>query len=98
MPNNEEKLRRKKILEDIKTESRKQFHDSLPMAEAEFKGLFDYLDETLSERECGHTNTLTREYLEKGGADTERVLTWLAEQGGYCDCEILGNAEELFEN
>ena len=25
------------------------------------------------------------------------VLEWLANKGGYCDCEILANVEEQFE-
>jgi hypothetical protein len=40
---------------------------------------------------------LTREYLNKKGlGNIEEILDWMASHGGYCDCEILSNIEELF--
>jgi hypothetical protein len=63
-----------------------------------FEGLFDYLDEKLSENDCDDTNNLTKEYLNGIGLEnSENVLEWLREHNGYCDCEILANVEELFE-
>lgn len=32
------------------------------------------------------------------GCDTEAVLTWLEDHGGSCDCEVLANIEEQFDN
>jgi hypothetical protein len=29
--------------------------------------------------------------------EPQSVLPWLAEQGGYCDCEVLANLDDLAE-
>lgn len=68
------------------------------MSRDNFKKLFDYLDSELREKGCDDTNRLTRSFLEQiDGVNTEEVLKWLANKGGYCDCEILANVEEQFE-
>jgi malonyl CoA-acyl carrier protein transacylase len=97
MPDKSEKQRRKELLDAMKTKSREEFIKNLPMGIEKFKRLFDYLDEELSENDCDDTNKLTRDFLEKNGQQNiETVLEWLADHGGYCDCEILANVEELF--
>jgi hypothetical protein len=63
-----------------------------------FKKLFEYLNIELGDRNCDHTNSITQVFLQENGIiDTENILTWLANNGGYCDCEILANVEEQFE-
>ena len=42
-------------------------------------------------------NILTREFLEKQKVDVESVLDWIINEGGGCDCEVLYNVEECFE-
>ena len=60
--------------------------------------LFNYLDQKLSENECDDTNKFTEEYLTKiKHKDLEGVFKKLSKNGGYCDCEILANCEELFQ-
>ena len=41
---------------------------------------------------------LTEAFLTNHGCDTEAVLTWLEDHGGSCDCEVLANIEEQFDN
>lgn len=63
-----------------------------------FIDLFDFLDNTLSDEECDNTMRLTRSYLAENQVEnTDEVLKWLSEHGGYCDCEVLMNVEEYFE-
>jgi glutamate/tyrosine decarboxylase-like PLP-dependent enzyme len=96
--NKEEKQRRKILLEEIQINTKRQFEDNLPMSRNKFKKLFDYLDKELSENECDDTNKLTQNYLNSIGQNNiDSVLEWLANNNGYCDCEILANVEELFE-
>lgn len=53
----------------------------------------------MEESGCDDTNILTATFLKnKKIENIEMVLDWLAENGGYCDCEILANVEEKFEN
>jgi len=95
----DEKERRKLILNELREKQQKEFELTLPMDRKVFENLFDYLDNKLGENSCDDTNKLTLEFLLKNKiGDKETVINWLAENGGYCDCEILANVEEKFEN
>ena len=55
--------------------------------------LLEYLDANLES--CDHTTTLAAKFLEGENLKRETVLSWLAENGGHCDCEVLANLAEL---
>lgn len=94
-----EKKRRKQILDELRQKQQEEFGLNLPMAREAFEKLFDDLDEHLEKVGCDDTNRLTIEFLRDNKMQNpENVLKWLAENGGYCDCEILANVEEKFEN
>lgn len=95
--NKQEKQRCKLLLKKLQNKGGGEFEKSLPMGKAFFQDLFDFLDEQLSEYECDESTGLTEAYLDHNRIDNkEEVLKWLAEKGGYCDCEILANVEEYF--
>jgi len=97
MPDRNEKEKRKQLLDELRQKAAEQFESSLPMSRDRFKMLFDYLDTELSEKDCDDTNRMTKTFLDQMGVqNTDEILKWLAENGGYCDCEILANVEELF--
>ena len=89
---------KRKALAEYKRRQKEAFLSSLPMPAQLFKELFDYLDVELSVEGCQDDLRLTRAFLESQGCDTEAVLSWLEENGGDCDCEVLGNIEEKFDN
>ena len=62
----------------------------MPLSHDDLRALFDGLDAALEDG-CDHTLRHTRELLRERGLDEERVLPWLAEYGGHCDCEVLAN-------
>jgi len=98
MADKSEKERRKEILNNLRTNAKQDFEDSLPTSRDNFKLLFDYLDIELEKRECDDTYALTRTFLNQINLDnSDIILEWLADKGGHCDCEILGNVEEQFE-
>ncbi|WP_294230656.1 DUF2695 domain-containing protein [uncultured Chryseobacterium sp.] len=95
----DEKARRKRILSELRQKQQQEFEQSLPIDREILANLFDYLDDQLEESGCDDTNILTATFLKnKKIENIEMVLDWLAENGGYCDCEILANVEEKFEN
>jgi hypothetical protein len=61
------------------------------------KELFSYVDSRLEVNECDHTLRFTLAFLALSKHDASPVLEWLEDAGGYCDCEVLNNAEEKFE-
>ena len=64
---------------------------AMPLSHDDLRALFDGLDVALEAEGCDHTLRLTRRLLGARGLDEERVLPWLAEYGGHCDCEVLAN-------
>ncbi|HLO43418.1 MAG TPA: DUF2695 domain-containing protein [Leadbetterella sp.] len=98
MPDKSEKERRKQIMDDLKNKADQKFESSLPMSRDNFKKLFDHLDTLLSDKDCDDTNSLTNTFLLQSNIENvNEILHWLADHGGYCDCEILANVEEQFE-
>ncbi len=85
-------------MDDLKRKTDHEFESSLPMDRENFQKLFDYLDTELTDKNCDDTNSLTKTFLLQSNIQkVDEVLEWLAEHGGYCDCEILANVEEQFE-
>ena len=41
--------------------------------------------------------TFTKKFLETQKVDVESVLDWIVNEGGGCDCEVIYNVEERFE-
>ena len=68
---------------------------SIPMPRQDLRDLFEHLDRE-GAAECDHTLRVTTEFLQKRGLDPARVIPWLHEHGGYCDCEVLANVEDEF--
>jgi hypothetical protein len=92
-----EKDKRKEILRQLKAKEKENFQSSLPIDKEIFQELFDYLDGNLGD-ECDHSLAMTIEFLkEKGIENIDKVVEWLNDNGGYCDCEVLINVEEKFE-
>ena len=89
---------KRRALAEYKRYQKEAFLASLPMPAELFRELFDYLDEQLGEMGCQHNLRLTEDFLQEHNCDTEAVLEWLRDNGGGCDCEVLGNIEEKFVN
>ena len=89
---------KKKMRQHYKDLQRQAFESSLPMERELFLELFDYLNEQSETTECNHDFSLTEQFLrDKQVNNVEEVLEFLRENGGYCDCEIIFNVEEKFE-
>ena len=93
-----DKARKKEILHELAEKNLTDFRKGLPIDEKIFPRLFDFLDVELGENNCNHTTVLTRNFLDSNGIkNTTAVIGWLADNGGYCDCEILANVEGQFQ-
>lgn len=86
---------RKRRLRDVERVERDTFAESMPISSTAFLGLLDWLDVELER--CDHTTKLTEQYLRELHLEPEAVLPWLADHGGYCDCEVFSNLYDLSE-
>lgn len=93
MANRPEKQNRKEALDRWKSEQRAAASKKLPLPNAELRSLFDYLDAELPVRGCDHSHRICLDWISQRSAPPEELLNWLRENGGYCDCEALANAE-----
>jgi hypothetical protein len=59
--------------------------------------LFEFVDRHLETERCDHSLRLTRSWLADAGLSSDRTVEWLRERGGHCDCEVVANAMEYWE-
>src|SRR4051812_6027699 len=87
---------RKEALKKVwKQQEHEKLVASIPLPHPELQDLFNYLDREGAPR-CDHTLRETVEFLRSRRLDEVRVVAWLREYGGYCDCEVIFNVEEKF--
>lgn len=92
MAGKEEKKRRKKIVSAIEQKQHAAEISRMPISIADLKALFEFLN--IPGRTCDHSHKSTLEFLNKQKLDAEKIIPWLEEYGGYCDCEVVFNVEE----
>jgi len=59
--------------------------------------MFAAVNDEFKRMGCDKTRRLTKAWLVEHGHDVETVFAWLEEHSGYCDCEVLTNAAQHFE-
>jgi len=92
-----DKAEKKQLAKEYAEKGRQEFLAALPIPPETFQKLFDYLDKQSEEKECNHNFDLTLEFLMSHHISAEPLLNWLRENGAGCDCEIIFNIEEQFE-
>ena len=94
MDKNEKKQMRQQWRDQQRSDARAKF----PLPPSDLKSLFDQLDTDLSQADCDHTRRFTKAWLESRGHDVTAVFVWLDDNGGFCDCEVLANSEQYFDD
>jgi len=98
MADRKDKRSRKEALDRWKAEQRAAAREKLPLTDDQMRAMFDVLDIEFPRRGCDHTLRLTRAWLESKGLPVEKVVAWLNDNGGFCDCEALANAEQAWQD
>ena len=89
-------ITKKKLLENwqqLSGEERERFISNLPEEQERIEDLFDYLDVQLERSPCSHDLKNTMQFLMERRLNMPRFMSWLNENGAYCDCEILQKVE-----
>jgi len=68
-----------------------------PLPNDKMEAMFDAVEITLEDAGCDHSLRMTTEWLRSNGVDVTAVVTWLKNNGGYCDCEVVANARDHWE-
>jgi hypothetical protein len=61
------------------------------------EALFDSVEMAIEDAGCDHSLRATTEWLSANGVDVGAVVTWLENNGGFCDCEVVANARDHWE-
>ena len=96
MISKDERKRRRAIVQGQRAEEATRQIAEMPIGLPQLGRLFDEFNAVLGEEPCDHSLRHTRQILRAQGESPESVIPWLAEFGGYCDCEVLGNVEEAW--
>lgn len=89
-------LRKHELKKAWKEQQCQQLAVSIPMPQQDLRDLFDHLDELCAS--CDHTLRYTMAFLKQRGLNAECIVTWLRDNGGYCDCEVIANVEDAVAN
>lgn len=80
-----------------KQQQRLAARGAFPIADSLLESLFDAVDERIDEEGCDHSLRFTTEWLVANEQPIERVMAWLSKNGGYCDCEVVANVADHWE-
>ena len=75
----------------------RELRDSIPMPCADLRDLFALLDREDAPT-CDHTLRETTLFLQQHNLDIEKIVPWLQSHGGYCDCEVIYNVQDKFQD
>lgn len=85
-----DKDQKKKLKAQFKQNEQNNLIASLPLPIDDLKELLTFLNRE-NVPACDHTLRESIEFLNSRNLDTEKVIPWLNEHGGYCDCEVIFN-------
>jgi len=70
---------------------------AFPLHDDKLEALFDAVEMALEDAGCDHSLRATTEWLSANGVDIGAVVVWLENNGGFCDCEVVANARDHWE-
>jgi hypothetical protein len=80
-----------------KNEQKTSAQAAFPLPNEVLEQLFAAVDSAVEEHGCDHTFRYTEKWLRESGRERDATFTWLREHGGYCDCEVVANAYDHWE-
>ncbi|HMO80616.1 MAG TPA: DUF2695 domain-containing protein [Pyrinomonadaceae bacterium] len=80
-----------------KAEQKASAKEAFPLPHQLLASLFDFVDKSVGKEGCDHTRRFTESWLEDNRLSPEPVLKWLGSNAGYCDCEVISNAMDAWE-
>lgn len=80
-----------------KLEQKQAARVAFPMPDALLESLFDTVDARVGSSGCDHTLRFTEQWIGEHRQSASSVIDWLKGQGGSCDCEVLANAANHWE-
>ena len=80
-----------------KHQQRKLCQGLFPISDSLLESMFEAVGAKVEEDGCDHTLRFTEAWVSVNKQPVEKILSWLREHGGFCDCEVLANAADYWE-
>ena len=80
-----------------KAAERSTAKQAFPLPDELLEKLFAHVSEAVDRDGCDHSLRATQNWLAGRDVDRPSVIAWLEENGGYCDCEVVANAADHWE-
>jgi hypothetical protein len=68
-----------------------------PLLDDTLEHLFDAVETRIENVPCDHSLRAATEWLRMNSLAIEPVVAWLQDNGGFCDCEVVANARDHWE-
>ena len=78
-------------------QQRRLAQDAFPISDALLESLFEAVEAQVENSGCDHTLQFTRSWIVERKQPEAEILVWLREHGGCCDCEVLANSADHWE-
>ncbi|MCR9197380.1 MAG: DUF2695 domain-containing protein [Planctomycetaceae bacterium] len=92
-----DRQQRRERLRQLKREQMNAAFAALPATDEQLQQFFDGVLLSLQQSGCDHTRRFAIEQIHHIGLNESRVLGWLDDNSGFCDCEIQANARQAWE-
>lgn len=80
-----------------KLQQRNLAQDAFPIPDSLLESMFEAIDAKVEAVGCDHTLRFTESWIAENDQPKEAIVLWLRENGGFCDCEVLANAADHWE-
>jgi hypothetical protein len=80
-----------------KAQQRQEAQSAFPLSNALLESLFEAVETRVDSEGCDHTYRFTSGWLSDHQLPSPPILDWLAEHGGFYDCEVVPNARDHWE-
>jgi hypothetical protein len=92
-----DKSKRKEILKAWKAEQRSAAQATFPESDSVLEAFFNNVEGLVDEQGCFHDTRYAEAAMAElkiQGSRAEALFDWCEDNGGFCDCEIAGNAHQ----
>lgn len=80
-----------------KAQQRQLAQAAFPMSSALLQALFEAVQAQVDENGCDHTLRFSSQWIAQHHQPQEQIVGWLKQHGGWCDCEVVANALDHWE-
>jgi hypothetical protein len=80
-----------------KEQERKKAQAAFPLSNELLESLFTFVEAQVENEGCDHTHLFTNRWVSENKQKCLPIFEWLEENGGFCDCEVVANAHDHWE-